>query len=200
MRNIDLEGRDPITLPMKVATQGRKMYRAIKVFLFGAAATGTYNHMLNDEQVQVAQQNFMNMVAERAVEIQANATSEAVNPGKTWQDKQDQKAKDALNAAQAAVGAAIVDNISGKSPSGDPAPKREPKGTISKIVLGTGAATAAIKETIEYISNASKNDSNKGKDGDKPVQNNPPKNNNNDNNSPPVIDWKKILNPLDLSK
>lgn len=121
---------------------------------------------------------------------------EFINPGYIHQEKQGKKAKEALDAAQVAVGKAIIDNISGDMPSGDPAPKRDPKGTIGKIVLGTGATAAAIKETVEYISNASKDSSNERKDDNKPVQNNPPK----ENNSQQTIDWNKVFNPIDFSK
>jgi uncharacterized protein RhaS with RHS repeats len=112
------------------------------------------------------------------------------------QQKQDRKGKDVLDAAQAAVAKATVDNISGDMPSGDPSPKREPKGNIGKIVLITGMATAAIKETVEYISNMSKNESNKENGNNKPIQNKAPK----DNNSLPSVDWNKIFNPIDFPK
>ena len=68
MKYIDPDSKSIVlTLPVRVVKNGRNMYRAAKVFLFGwsvAAGVGAYNHYLSQEQAQQAQEVFLNTVTE----------------------------------------------------------------------------------------------------------------------------------------
>lgn len=112
--------------------------------------------------------------------------------GWNHQRKQGKLGKDLLDASQASVAEAIKENISGNLPSGDPLPKRNPKGSTAKIIVGAGMALAASKETIEYFLNMIK-EQNKEKDNSSNTNSSIPKN---PNNNSSTIDWNRLTYPL----
>ena len=72
----------------------------------------------------------------------------AISPEYKHQRNRERREKRELDQNQANVAKSIDTNVSGMMPNGDPAPKREPKGKIGKIVVGSGLLSAFIDSML----------------------------------------------------
>lgn len=76
-------------------------------------------------------------------------TKEASSPEYKHQRDRDRRNKEGIDQNQANVAKSIEDNVTAQTPSGDPAPKRNPKGKFGTALIGIGLGAEAIKEGIE---------------------------------------------------
>ena len=76
------------------------------------------------------------------------SADQAISPGYEHQRNRERRGKRKFDQNQANVAKSIDTNVSGMMPNGDPAPKREPKGKIGKIVIGSGLFSAFIDSIL----------------------------------------------------
>ncbi len=168
VKYIDPDGRSSVlTLPARAAKHGRNMYRAAKAFLFGSstvAGANVYNHFLSQEQAQIAQDNFLNTVKERAAETESQEIVDEARAS-TPEGLADAKRRQSLSDAEDLKHVKTTEKITPNDK--DP---MEPKGglkVIAYILLGAGATQELTNpdpsKDAHEAHKEKKSDSSKGK-------------------------------------